>query len=475
MPAILFPNPLPDETIFSLLCRFHLLAAHSSFRQYTLPLLGINGSRPSNEFPSFLPRLSEVSGIPLTNLVRQMTSIHYYQPFISDDEYNFTCQALKTGDTGSLQSHLGMVANRITPGKYLRFCPTCALKDNEKHGLAYWHKIHQLVGITVCPIHNCHLKEWKRSSVKLFLPWLGVVEDEGLSEECSFSRLISDEFMDTSTDITLAKIYSRYNHQINELGLQTACGQIRQKLFRSFLTDKLNTLSPLSQAFQYLALQTQKGQYPECLFYQSDSSHHPIKHFFLIYALFDNWSSFIDCDLTETSHTSLGPPRTETSMNWDKALDRVQRGESLRTVSSQYSTTVSTLKIKAQQVGIEVNSRPSKIFKSDERIIWRKLFIGTKTQAIAEGFGVSVGAIEKVLTKFPKLKILRKRIWYLADFRFHKKQLSTYLQNHCNAKRNHIKNAINASYMWLYKHEKEWLYQNLPPEIPRKDRYSRHK
>jgi len=170
----LFPKPLPDETIFSLVCRFHLLSAQASFKGQTLPLLGINGSRPSNEFPSFLPNLAKVSGINLEYLIKRMTSLHYYEPFIEKCDYEVLYEALRTGNTGNLQSKLGMVANRITPGQYLKYCPLCSDYDENKFGVAYWHKVHQLVGLTVCPIHQCHLVEVKRKSVAKKNPLLSI-------------------------------------------------------------------------------------------------------------------------------------------------------------------------------------------------------------------------------------------------------------------------------------------------------------
>lgn len=104
----------------------------------------------------------------------------------------------------------------------------------------------------------------------------------------------------------------------------------------------------------------------------------------------------------------------------------LKTGESMRSVCADLGLSVSTLKIYAQKASIEVNTRPSKIFKSYERFIWRKLLVGEKTQAIADKLNLSTGAGEKVLTKYSELKKLRKRIWYLTAFKFHKNQIVTY-------------------------------------------------
>ena len=90
----------------------------------------------------------------------------------------------------------------------------------------------------------------------------------------------------------------------------------------------------------------------------------------------------------------------------------ITEGSSLRATAHVLGTTVSTLKIiKAQQNNLAIDLRPSKITELIERAIWRKLVVGVKTQDIADEFNVSVGAVEKVLTKHVWLPELRKRIW----------------------------------------------------------------
>lgn len=477
MSDMLFPDSLPDETIFSWLCRYHLLAAHSSFRRYTLPMFGINGSRPANEFPVFLPALSVLSGVSLNDLINQMTNLHYYEPFLLEQDYKLAFEALKSGNTASLQSKLGMVANRIASGQYLKYCPQCVALDREKYGLAYWHKIHQLIGVLVCPVHNCHLNGLRRGSVKVLLPELSNVQVLGTIEECELSRLIADEFSERSLNLTISNINQQYMVQLRGLGLQTSTGRVRQKLLKSLLLDKLNSLSQLSPAFQRLAVQAKKGQYPECLFYRSNCNHQPLKHFFLIYVLFGSWLNFSRCILDNAvgldSKISQQKRIVKREPQWSKAIACLKQGDSLRTVADMFSTTVSTLKIKAQQQGVVVNTRPSKVHVNIERAIWRKLFVGEKTQDIATEFGLSLAAIEKVLTKHQELKLLRRRIWYFADFTRYQEEILNYLRANRNATRNDIKLAIASSYMWLYKHEKEWLYQNIPAEIPRNKRYIR--
>ncbi|NQY33778.1 MAG: hypothetical protein HRT37_02185 [Alteromonadaceae bacterium] len=143
----------------------------------------------------------------------------------------------------------------------------------------------------------------------------------------------------------------------------------------------------------------------------------------------------------------------------------LKNGESLRKVAKKIGTTVSTLKIKAVRNHVVIDRRPSKIKPDVERVIWRKLFMGMKTQYIALEFNLSVGAIEKVLTQYKGLKQHRKHIWYVDDFNKHQICINEFLNTNPDATRNQVRKEVRASYYWLYKHEKEWLYRQLPKRV----------
>jgi len=50
------------------------------------------------------------------------------------------------------------LARALTPG-YLRFCVECQRWELEAHGECFWHCVHQLPGLVVCPKHWCGLYE----------------------------------------------------------------------------------------------------------------------------------------------------------------------------------------------------------------------------------------------------------------------------------------------------------------------------
>ncbi len=464
----LFPAPLPDETVYSWVCRFHFFAAHADFKRDTLRKLGIRDNRPANEFPPYLQKLSELSGVNLDQLIFCFTNAHYFQPFMDQIMYEEICERLKRGDTSSLQSRIGAVANRITPGQLLKYCPLCAEEDAQQFGTSYWHRSHQLVGVTACESHGIHLLSVKRNTKTPQLPPLSGCTHPSSLFEIRLSKLIQSEIFDNDVKWHKGDTYQAYYKRLGEMELLTQSGRIKQKQLKEYLIQHLDGMSELDYPYPQVFHAALDGKLSESMFYRAACNHQPIKHFVFISALFDSWDDFKQsANIEEIKEESTGAELQHNlkSVNWHDGLKMISEGNSLRTTARFLGTTVSTLKIKAQQNNLAIDLRPSKITDLIERAIWRKLVVGVKTQDIADEFNVSVGAVEKVLTKHVWLPELRKRIWYFEKQRFHTKRVSDFIDEHPDATRNDIRKKVRPSYYWLYKHEQELLYQLLPKRV----------
>ncbi|MGR5108087.1 TnsD family Tn7-like transposition protein [Vibrio jasicida] len=479
MEANLIPNHLPDETAYSLLCRLHLRAAHNSFIKDTLSLVNVNASRPANEFPSYIPGLSRLIGLPELVIVNEMTTFQYYKPFCSEEVTNVLLKSLISGHTASLQARLGKIASRLPSKLPLTSCPLCVAYDIETYGTSYWHIIHQVAGLNVCPIHKCYLHKQPHSSMRIVLPTARKpIQFANNTDEVGFSKLIQNELNYYPANISLSTIHNCYLQQLAVQGLLTSHSRIKQRMLRCLLLDNLNSIHIEKKIEAYFTSQINKHQYPECLFYNIQAVHQPLKHLLFISALFNDWAHFLDC--LETSQQTLPQkniaiptPPVAAAINWELAIAELKSGSSMRAVAKSFGTTVNTLKIKAAQQNIKVDTRPSKLFKDTEEQILNRLDKGDKTQSIAADFGLSVGAIEKVLSKHSELKEVRKKIRFSEARNLRCTEVLDYLVKYPNATRNQIKRELNGAYMWLYRHEREWLYKNLPPEIPRQQRYNR--
>jgi hypothetical protein len=71
---------------------------------------------------------------------------------------------MKGSEDNRIRERMGIVTGQINTPSHLRFCQGCIQQDREKVKQAYWHRIHQVTGVEVCPEHRVFLKS---SSV----PW----------------------------------------------------------------------------------------------------------------------------------------------------------------------------------------------------------------------------------------------------------------------------------------------------------------
>ncbi|MDW1591485.1 MULTISPECIES: TnsD family Tn7-like transposition protein [unclassified Vibrio] len=468
-----FPNPIEDETVYSWLTRYHLMSGNRSFRANTLDMLDVHEGRASNEFPSYLPSLSKMASYPLHLIASEMTPFHYYSPFLRDELREQVWTSLNNGSTNAIQSKIGGVASRLTPGQYLYSCRYCVAEDIENHGFPIWHLTHQLLGVEVCPIHHEHLRRTKRIKSLAQLPE-PIAEPDSNALEDRYASLIQEEVSSHTNSLDSNQIMEAYYQRFKEAGFTTNAGRLRLRSLRQLLLSHLSSFPVGFQEYDFIRQQIELHRYPECLFYNSDATHHPLKHLILIEILFSNWADFTT-ELT-TPHEPISlkalspmiqPNKKELSKQGEQSL---KNGESLRSVSKTENLCVSTLKILAQQKQIVTDCRPSKIFPDMEKDIVRRLTLGAKTTEIAPIFNISVGAIEQILRKHPQLVQLRKRIRFLRKKSKHRISILNCQKEHPSASRQEIRQMEGAAYTWLYKNDSQWLYKTLPSAIPREER-----
>lgn len=55
--------------------------------------------------------------------------------------------------------HIGIYQSSSMDARRLRYCPQCFDEDIATYGEPYWHRLHQIPGIAVCPRHGCWLAD----------------------------------------------------------------------------------------------------------------------------------------------------------------------------------------------------------------------------------------------------------------------------------------------------------------------------
>ncbi|WP_299179331.1 TnsD family Tn7-like transposition protein [uncultured Neptuniibacter sp.] len=471
-----FPSPLPDETAYSLVNRFYERSGMFSICSTLDLLFGRHSMQVSSDFLSIMPELSKACGLSFIEFVRSHSIIPFFEPFLSSSEYQQLLGTLEQGQSSKAIAELSLLANRLDiSDPNFKSCPSCMEEDKEEYGIPYWHCIHQLPGISCCPKHAVRLIETNKCRNKLISPKeiYHSVPVSLNSAEYLYAVLATDCFA-SSHALEHKQLYQTYLYLLEKKNLLTEAGRIREQALKKALSKYWGGLFS-RQSFERLNPLGKESRFPECLFHSESAHHHPMKHLLLIGFLSGSWSNFIgafsqqpqlESQREYTLTMAIDPLRDKKRV----AHNALRKGKSLTSAAEESGLSVTTVRCLAESKDIDIAIRPKKIYEVERRAIIRKLMIGASTRSLAKKFRVSIGAIELILRSHPELIPLRHKIRFFNSVRKHRSTLTNTLAANPTYCRNEIKKAIPSSYTWLFKHDKKWLYGNLPPEIPRAKR-----
>ena len=191
-PLSLFPVPYPDESYYSILCRYMVQSGLPSTRRALYSLFG-KPVRPISTL--LLPYMSSIvsqkinpeTGITEDGIIRKHTAFHYLR--LSSREK--ASAAILERTRNGMKCGCRMNYRNNMASSHLRYCPVCAYEEKVEYGEMYWHRSHQLKGIIYCEKHGVKLME---SVVELkmvrtaFVPASSALRDiyrKTLDEVCS--------------------------------------------------------------------------------------------------------------------------------------------------------------------------------------------------------------------------------------------------------------------------------------------------
>ncbi|MEJ2795286.1 TnsD family Tn7-like transposition protein [Iodobacter sp. LRB] len=176
---LFFPPSLPDESLISRVSRYHLISGNRT-EQSTF---GELCSRVRLNLGSVVPAYIEVlaARLPgdadanLAKILQDNTLLPAFRPFLGRP--NAPLPSAGETDVNAKITHfprhvVGMVGNA-------KLCISCVFEDEQIHGVGYWHRSHQMPGVTVCWKHkellisscqNCRFP-FLRPQKLLSVPW----------------------------------------------------------------------------------------------------------------------------------------------------------------------------------------------------------------------------------------------------------------------------------------------------------------
>ncbi|WP_394296424.1 TniQ family protein [Metapseudomonas resinovorans] len=149
-----FPTPFPDETLHSVVTRYNLLTATTSAATYKAlydgVMMGLSMIVPKN-FSVLADRIPGNSRVNRYDLLRNNTLLPLFVPFQDPLTEN------KTGYDLLLDSNYSQQWIMPQGLGFVRTCLLCAKDDYSRFGVSFWHRSHQIPGVTCCWKHGAKL------------------------------------------------------------------------------------------------------------------------------------------------------------------------------------------------------------------------------------------------------------------------------------------------------------------------------
>jgi hypothetical protein len=185
-----FPELYPDELLFSACSRYAEATGYETLKAAAMDLFESDRIRLSMDFPANLAKL--VGSLPpghhftTSRLIDQHTLLPFFAPFMSAERVAGIRRNMEL--SGAARIHGATGINRFKNKlRVFRYCPGCVLADREKFGEAYWHRIHHIPSVDLCPLHRLYLTETElplrsmaRNSARIFATAEASIGDSNL-------------------------------------------------------------------------------------------------------------------------------------------------------------------------------------------------------------------------------------------------------------------------------------------------------
>jgi hypothetical protein len=479
-----FTDPYPDELIYSAIARYHFYSGNIDCKDTLEEVFQSRSVIPSVEIGSHFHALAGQMGnhFSVENLLAKHTIYPFYAPFLSKQRQQEITQDVQ-GDGKGLYTRLGMVAGSICKKDGLFYCPQCAQADIEKYGEPYIHREHQLQGIDLCAHHLMQLKRYpddftEQSRIK-FIRFEAKRMDFSTLQEVKSSdhfdiqvKLAQMAYQLLNVDIksfSREKIFKRYRLLLREKNLLTPLNRIRQKeLFEAFQAK-----FPTGFLEKYESGLNEENEYNwlKVLTRNVKRHVHPFRHLLLLYFLDQDTECFLQVQEDRGPFGSGPWPCLNKAADHYKQLviHHVEITRDFKSIAPIGTFQCSCGFIYARKGPVKSNEVKCRIgrVKAFGDVWMDKLQIIAKNKdlsirAMAEMLGVDSKTVKRYLLPIDRQKEEVESIVIHPTLQQYRQKLLEGIQRYPNDSRTQIRRRFQKEYAYLYRHEKEWLFNQLP-------------
>jgi Tn7-like transposition protein D/TniQ len=135
---------------------------YSNTKSVLNELFGANTATAIIDLPNRLSHLVAAfpagSSLTVNRLINRNTLLPFFGAFLPAERVKRIQEDMRISRGPASHMRSGIMASRIPMPEYLRFCTICKKDDEENAGETYWHRLHQLPGVKICPIHQIFIE-----------------------------------------------------------------------------------------------------------------------------------------------------------------------------------------------------------------------------------------------------------------------------------------------------------------------------
>lgn len=112
-----------------------------------------------NQLENVAGRFPEGASLTADTFIDRHTLLPFFSPFLPPARVEELRRNMRESSASAAHMRSGIMASRIPLPSRLRYCPACKVEDERRFREIYWHRLHQIPGVEVCPTHEVFLEE----------------------------------------------------------------------------------------------------------------------------------------------------------------------------------------------------------------------------------------------------------------------------------------------------------------------------
>jgi hypothetical protein len=474
---------LPDETVFSLCSRFHVISGHSAAHQTTRAIFQHHRTGSAHDLPSrleyFAARFDGRLGSAREISVHR-TILPFYLLFRSAYDREMAITTLCSADRANIKYRLGLLTSNQGASHPLKACSECIKYDGLKFGCSYWHVSHQLPGSAFCLKHQLPLiiakdKTYGFHRFQWILPHNAKYNaDEPPQNEGMYRYIEYQQFLQCYANAaTAGKQFERSvvgqccDNQIRGYGFVRG-KDLRMTDWAACVNDFLGWLAPLYQSPYIENVPDSEKKALLCLqrtVRPKNSYTHPLNTLLVLCWLFRSWRAFA-CEYLKLSNNGgmdAIPSTTRTKPNNSEvrqlALKLLDSGSTARATATSVGVDTQTVICWGKAAGISLSTKPHHAKLAGMEMAKAMLSDGVEKSEIEKKSKISHPTINRLLRSDPDLQQCWEKTRLERRRNENRNKWLEASQENPTFTTKHIRLILPEIYAWLYRNDRDWLLE----------------